>query len=159
MAKYIEAMSKKTRSDAPLLVAMLLYVLECEHVNNKPTFYIGVSYALNNRIAQHCSGRGSAWEKLHQFVRSSEVRANATLALEKQVTLEYMRRFGWEQVRGGPYSKPFMRRPPKELRDDPPPQAEVVVRRETHVSRWGSYAKALTRDASQADEPVGILEV
>ena len=138
---------------------MLLYVLECAPVNKKPTWYIGVSYCLNNRVAQHCSGRGSAWVRLHPCVRLAEVRMNATLEMEKRVTLEYMLKYGWEQVRGGPYSKPFMRRPPKELRDDPPPQAEVVVRRETHVSRWGSYAKALTRDASQADEPVGILEV
>ena len=147
---------KSERSDAPLQVSMLLYVLECEPVNNTATWYIGVSYALNNRIAQHCSGRGSAWVRLHPCVRIAEVRMNATLAMEKEVTLDYMRRHGWEHVRGGPYSKPFMRRPPKELRDDPP---DVVVRRETHVSKWGSYAKALTRDASQADEPVGVLEV
>ena len=138
---------------------MLLYVLECEAVDSKPTWYIGVSYCLNNRIAQHCSGRGSAWVRLHPCVRIAEVRMNATLAMEKQVTLEYMRRHGWEQVRGGPYSKPFMRRPPKELRYDPPPQAEVVVRRETHVSRWGSYAKALTRDTAESKEPVGVLQV
>ena len=138
---------------------MLLYVLQCEPVNNKATWYIGVSYALNNRVAQHCSGRGSAWVRLHPCVRIAEVRMNATLAMEKEVTLDYMRRYGWELVRGGPFSKPFMRRPPKELREDQPPQAEVVVRRETHVSRWGSYAKALTRDAAESKQPVGVLEV
>ncbi len=154
----IEPMSKKERSDAPLQVSMLLYVLECEPIDDKPTWYIGVSYALNNRIAQHTSGRGSAWVKLHPVVRIAEVRMNASLEMERQATLDYMRRYGWEHVRGGPYSKPFMRRPPKELRDDLPPQAEVVVRRESHVSQC-SYAKALTRVASQADEPVGVLEV
>ena len=96
-------MSKKVRSDAPLVVSMLLYVLECEPMNGKPTFYCGVSYALNNRIAQHASGRGSAWVKLHPVVRIAEVRMNATLALEKKITLEYMRRYGWEQVRGGKF--------------------------------------------------------
>ena len=156
MGKNIERMSKKERSDAPLQVSMLLYVLECEPMNGKPTFYVGVSYALNNRIAQHTSGRGSAWVRLHPCVRIADVRMNATLAMEKEVTLDYMRRYGWEQVRGGPYSKPYMRRPPKELRDDPP---EVVVRRESHVSKWGSYAKALTRDASQAEQPICVLQV
>ena len=88
---------------------------------------------------------------------------NATLALEKKITLEYMQKYGWRHVRGGPYSKPFMRRPPKELRDvpDPNPKADNVVRREKHVSHWGSstYAEALTADTSQADEPVGVLQV
>ena len=125
----------------------------------QPTFYIGVSYALNNRIAQHCSGRGSAWVKLHPVVRIAEVRMNATLDLERQITLEYMRRHGWRHVRGGPYSKPFMRRPPRELRGEDP--ESVVVRAETYVAHWGSstYAEALTADTSQADEPVGVLQV
>ena len=121
---------------------MLLYVLECAPVNNKPTWYIGVSYCLNNRVAQHCSGRGSAWVRLHPVKRIAEVRNFATLAMEKEVTLQYMLKYGWEQVRGGPYSKPFMRRPPKELRDVP-----------------STYAEALTADTSQADEPVGVLQV
>ena len=154
---------KKPRSDAPLQVAMLLYVLECAPVNNKPTWYIGVSYCLNNRVAQHCSGRGSAWVRLHPCVRIAEVRMNATLAMEKEVTLQYMLKYGWEQVRGGPYSKPFMRRPPKELRDvpDPNPVADNVVRADTHVAHWGSstFAEAPTADTSQADEPVGVLQV
>ena len=143
---------------------MLLYVLECEPVNNKPTWYIGVSYALNNRIAQHCSGRGSAWVRLHPCVRIHEVIMNATLAMEKEVTLDYMRRFGWSFVRGGPYSKPFMRRPPKELRYVPDlnPVADNVVRAETHVAIWGSttYAEAAkSADAAETKQPVGVLQV
>ena len=151
--------AKKERSDDPLQVSMLLYVLECEPVNNKPTWYIGVSYCLNNRIAQHCSGRGSAWVRLHPCVRIAEVRMTATLAMEKEVTLQYMLRYGWEQVRGGPYSKPFMRRPPRELRGEDP--ESVVVREEKHVAHWGSstYAEAVSADATESKEPVGVLEV
>ena len=137
---------------------MLLYVLECEPMNEKPTFYIGVSYALNNRIAQHCSGRGSAWVKLHPVVRIKEVRMNATLDLERQITLEYMRRYGWENVRGGPYSKPFMRRPPRELRGEDP--ESVVVREQKHVAHWGSYAEAAkSADAAETKQPVGVLQI
>ena len=154
--------AKKERSDDPLQVSMLLYVLECEPVNNKPTWYIGVSYCLNNRIAQHCSGRGSAWVRLHPCVRIHAVHMDATLAMEKAITLQYMRRYGWEHVRGGPYSKPYMRRPPRELRDvpDPNPVPDNVVRAETHVAIWGSttYAEAAkSADTAQADEPVGVL--
>ena len=65
--KNIEPMTiKKPRSDAPLQVSMLLYVLECAPVNNKPTWHIWVSYCLNNRVAQHFSGRGSAWVRLRK---------------------------------------------------------------------------------------------
>ena len=135
---------KQPRSDAPLSVGMLLYVLECEPANGHPTFYIGVSYALNNRLAQHTSNRGSQWTRLHKPVRVAECRMNATLQMEREVTLHYMRTVpgGWRQVRGGPWSKALMKRPPRELRDVP-----------------GTYAEALTADTSQADEPVGVLQV
>ena len=109
--------SKKPRSDAPLSVGMLLYVLECSPTKSggPATWYIGVSYALNNRIAQHASGRGSAWTRIHPVVRIAEVRMNASLQLERDVTLQYMRRYGWEHVRGGPYSSPILPRAPKAL--------------------------------------------
>ena len=71
---------KQPRSDAPLSVGMLLYVLECEPANgHHPTYYIGVSYSLNNRLAQHTSNRGSQWTRLHKPVRVAECRMNATL--------------------------------------------------------------------------------
>jgi len=96
---------------------MLLYVLECSPTKSggPATWYIGVSYALNNRIAQHASGRGSAWTRIHPVVRIAEVHMNATLQLERDVTLQYMRRYGWEHVRGGPYSSPNLPRAPKAL--------------------------------------------
>jgi predicted GIY-YIG superfamily endonuclease len=110
-------MSKAVRSDAPLSVGMLLYVLELvpTEKNGPSNWYIGVSYALNNRIAQHASGRGSAWTRLHPVVRVAEVHMNASLVLERQVTLQYMRRHGWQHVRGGPYSSPHLPRAPKAL--------------------------------------------
>ena len=109
--------SKKPRSDAPLSVGMLLYALECAPTKSggPSNWYIGVSYALNNRIAQHCSGRGSAWTRIHPVLRIAEVRMNATLQLERDVTLGYMRKYGWENVRGGPYSSPNLPRAPKAL--------------------------------------------
>jgi predicted GIY-YIG superfamily endonuclease len=111
------SISKKPRSDAPLSVGMLLYVLECAPTKSggPATWYIGVSYALNNRIAQHASGRGSAWTRIHPVVRIAEVRMSATLQLERDVTLQYMRRYGWQNVRGGPYSSPNLPRAPKAL--------------------------------------------
>ena len=136
------SLKKQPRSDAPLSVGMLLYVLECEPVNGHPTFYIGVSYCLNNRLAQHTSNRGSQWTRLHKPVRVAECRMNATLQMEREVTLHYMRKYGWRQVRGGPWSKAFMKRPPKELRDVP-----------------GTYAEALTADAAESKQPVSILQV
>ena len=40
---------------------------------------------------------------------------SATLQLERDVTLGYMRKYGWEHVRGGPYSSPNLPRAPKAL--------------------------------------------
>ena len=67
---------------------------------------------------------------------------NATLQMEREVTLHYMRKYGWRQVRGGPWSKAVMKRPPRELRDAP-----------------GTYAEALTADAAESKQPVRVLQV
>lgn len=123
MSKHIISSQKKARSDDPILVHMLLYVLELrdDKFPDDPRFYIGVSYNLNTRLAQHTSGRGSQWTRWHRVVRVVEVRLHATLQMEREVTLRYMRKHGWRKVRGGPWSKAFMPRPPRDLNNSGPP--------------------------------------
>jgi predicted GIY-YIG superfamily endonuclease len=81
----------------PITVEPLLYVLKLE--NEK--YYIGITYNLNFRYAQHCQGHGARWTKLHRPVGIAEVRVNATLGLENLITDEYINKYGKENVRGG----------------------------------------------------------
>ena len=110
--------SKKPRSDAPLSVGMLLYVLECcAHEEWWPSNLVHrCELCTEQSHRATCKWpRQSAWTRIHPVVRIAEVRMNATLQLERDVTLQYMRRYGWENVRGGPYSVPNLPRAPKAL--------------------------------------------
>jgi hypothetical protein len=81
----------------PITVEPLLYVLKLE--NEK--YYIGITYNLNFRYAQHCQGHGARWTKLHKPIGIVEVRVNASLGLENLITDEYINKYGKEHVRGG----------------------------------------------------------
>ena len=83
----------------PITVEPLLYVLKLE--NEK--YYVGITYNLNFRYAQHCQGHGAKWTKLHKPVGITEVRTQATLGSENEVVHEYMTKYGKANVRGGSY--------------------------------------------------------
>ena len=89
---------------------ILLYVLELEHGK----FYVGVTQNLNIRYYQHYSGFGAKWTRLHKPVRILQVMPGGE-AKEREVTLKLMREHGWENVRGGPWCKVDMKRPPEAL--------------------------------------------
>jgi predicted GIY-YIG superfamily endonuclease len=92
----------------PILINPILYVLQLE--NNK--YYIGITMNLNMRIAQHFSGEGSKWTKLHKPITIVEIQIkNITEQLENEITLFYMRKYGWQSVRGGSYTKIDLKKP------------------------------------------------
>ena len=88
----------------------LVYCLELE--NGK--YYVGTSNQINLRIAAHFEGKGARWTKLHKPVRIHSV-CLGNRDTEKRVTLEIMAKFGWKNVRGGPWCKPNMFYPPSNL--------------------------------------------
>ncbi len=86
----------------PILIQPILYVLLLE--NNK--YYIGITMNLNQRIAQHFSGDGSKWTKLHKPITIVEVQIkNVDEKLENEITLHYINKYGKENVRGGSYCR------------------------------------------------------
>ena len=92
----------------PILIHPCCYVLKCED----DCYYIGITHNLNQRLAQHFSGQGAKWTKLHKPLQLIETHYPATRQTEEEVTLDIMREFGWEKVRGGKYcsvrlTKPF----------------------------------------------------
>ena len=63
-------------------------------------------------MKQHFSGKGAKWLRDNAPLRLIEVLAGDR---EKEVTLEYMKKFGYESVRGGPWTQVRSMGKPKEL--------------------------------------------
>ena len=86
----------------PVVVSPLLYVLKLE--NDK--YYIGSTYNLNFRFAQHMQNQGSKWTKLHKPISIVEVITDLSKTSENDLTRSYMNRYGKDNVRGGSYCQP-----------------------------------------------------
>src|SRR3989338_6924367 len=77
-----------------------IYVLECER--NK--WYVGKSSDPENRIRQHFRNYGPQWTKRYPPIRVQEVIFSEDPHKEENLTLDYMEKFGPDNVRGGIYS-------------------------------------------------------
>jgi len=78
-------------------------------------YYVGWSSQLDHRIAQHFSGKGSAWTQLHKPVQVLQC-IPGTTALENSTTIALMCSVGWEKVRGGLWNRVDMESPPEPIR-------------------------------------------
>ena len=77
-----------------------VYVLELEGDN----YYVGMTHNLNQRLAQHFSGNGAKWTKLHKPISVLRVIYPATQDdLENIITKEYIELYGKDKVKGGSY--------------------------------------------------------
>ena len=83
-----------------------LYVLR---LNPPRHFYVGTTIRdFEKRLQEHCDGNGgSRWTKrhgVHSVVEKFVVPNGHASKFENKVTIDYMRRFGWQGVRGGDYT-------------------------------------------------------
>jgi predicted GIY-YIG superfamily endonuclease len=86
----------------PISVSAFVYVLELQD----GYYYVGVTYNLNQRWAQHQMGQGANWTKLHRPVRIVEVITDGcSRAKEDEVTQRYMDIYGRDRVRGGSWCR------------------------------------------------------
>jgi len=84
-------------------------ILELE--NNK--WYVGESGNIDSFIKRIKSGNGPYWTRTHKYISTYKIIEKGDL---KTITLETMKQFGWQNVRGYGWSQENMRRPPKALR-------------------------------------------
>ncbi len=70
----------------------LIYILKLE--NNK--WYIGKTRSLEYRLEKHKKGQASSWTQRNRVIAVEEIIENGN---EKEITLDYMRKYGWENVR------------------------------------------------------------
>lgn len=84
---------------------IILYVLKLEH----NCWYIGQSRNVEARVRKHKAGKGAAWTKAHKPLELHEVRRTGlnndseVAQLEDELTFDYARMYGYDNVRGGGY--------------------------------------------------------
>jgi hypothetical protein len=78
-----------------------IYILKL--ANNK--YYIGKTNNLEERLNAHKNGTSSLWTTKHKFISVEKVIPNASSFDEDKYTLEYMNKYGIDNVRGGQYVK------------------------------------------------------
>lgn len=91
---------------------MIIYVLKLEGGK----YYIGKSKNLETRIADHISGNGSEWTKIYKIesVVDTIVEQTDNSFTELATTLQYMAKYGIDNVRGSSYSKVKLSKSEKE---------------------------------------------
>jgi predicted GIY-YIG superfamily endonuclease len=88
-----------------MALELKLYLLEL--AGDK--YYVGQTEDPEFRFKEHLSGKGAKWTRLHKplfilMTRTISVSSPAEAILyENWMTLHYMEKFGWENVRGGDY--------------------------------------------------------
>jgi cellular nucleic acid-binding protein len=78
-----------------------LYVLKLE----KGKWYVGKSADIMKRYQQHLGGSGSAWTSKYSPVSLVESKPITSPHDENNVTKDYMKKYGVENVRGGSYTQ------------------------------------------------------
>eukprot|EP01050_Picozoa_sp_SAG11_P002869 SAG11_NODE_151_length_14583_cov_21.306200_3_plen_103_part_00 len=97
-----------------IVIEPLVYCLKLE--NDK--YYVGITYNLNLRYAQHEAGEGARWTRRHKPIEVIEVFMHGSEELENAKTKEYMLKYGWENLRGGYWCKVDYKSPPAMLTED-----------------------------------------
>ena len=88
-----------------MAISLKLYLLEL----TGDKYYVGQTDDPEFRFNEHMSGKGAKWTRLHKplhilLTRTITVDTPvAAMLYENWMTLHYMERFGWENVRGGDF--------------------------------------------------------
>lgn len=82
----------------PILVHPVVYVLKLED----DCYYVGITLNLNQRLAQHWTGSGAKWTKLHKPI---EVLRVVYQGHEQDITNDMIALYGRDNVRGGNHTR------------------------------------------------------
>lgn len=108
---------------------MTVYVLLLE--NDK--YYIGFTNRdVDKRFTEHLSGKGAQWTKKYPMVDVVAITPGDETK-EKELTLEYMQKYGWWNIRGGPWCQIDMEHPPLEIRPAEPPTLKQKLKICAHI--------------------------
>ena len=76
-----------------------IYILECE----QKKYYIGKTLNPSFRLKDHFNSNGSAWTKKYNPIKLLELKSNQDDEDEDKITIQYMKKYGIENVRGGSF--------------------------------------------------------
>jgi predicted GIY-YIG superfamily endonuclease len=76
-----------------------LYILQLED----DKWYIGKTDDIHKRFEQHKNGKGSEWTRLYKPIKMVETRKITSIHDETNVTKDFMKKYGIDNVRGGAY--------------------------------------------------------
>jgi predicted GIY-YIG superfamily endonuclease len=108
---------------------MIFNLLECfdENIDNlditqnfvyalklvEDRYYIGRTGNILRRIEEHFTNNGSIYTKMYKPIKVIEIIEERTKEDEKNKTIEYMLKYGWEKVRGYTWCSIELLKPPK----------------------------------------------
>ncbi len=78
---------------------VLIYIIKLE----KEKYYIGKTNNPQFRLKQHFNSVGSEWTKLYKPIKVIELKPNCEDYDEDKITLQYMDKYGINNVRGGSF--------------------------------------------------------
>ncbi|MCX6819619.1 MAG: GIY-YIG nuclease family protein [Candidatus Aenigmarchaeota archaeon] len=103
-----------------------VYVLKCKTPNH---YYIGITRDFSKRFYYHIKKEGSRFTQVHGVDKIEKVIKLDSLEeakkKEKELTIEYMKKFGSSNVAGAGYSQLVKNYPIKNIPSQVTPQAEV----------------------------------
>ena len=118
----------------------MIYVLKLEHGK----FYVGYSARdVGDRFAEHFSNEGALWTKKYQPLEVLHIYHEGTLEQEDQLTLQYMQKYGWWNVRGGKWCAVEMQSPPVELITDDIIIQEPIQKPQPQLQQRGFFGTLL----------------
>ena len=91
----------------------MIYALKLE--NDK--YYIGFTNQLERRINKHFNGKGSSFTCAYKPLEVIETMSGGKIE-ERELTMKYMKKFGWENVRGAGWTAVKLEHKPKFLIND-----------------------------------------
>jgi len=128
---------------------LIVYVLKCE----SEKYYVGKTTNFKRRITDHYAGRGSLWTKKYPPTEVLETFKDCKSEDERIIVIRCMKKFGIENVRGGPYCSIVL--------------SENVVRclsREINVPRFGldtigyKMFKKFAKDDTTSQESLEMIK-
>ena len=79
-----------------MIITGSVYVLRLE----QSKYYVGFTTKIQKRMKKHFGGKGAKWTRKYRPVSIIETINNVSKDMEKELTLKYMRKYGYQNVRG-----------------------------------------------------------
>ena len=87
----------------------IVYILRLEH----DKWFIGKTYNIEKSMKFHKLG-SPPWLDIHKLIEVEKILEDGSVV---EITLDYMRKYGWENVRGAHWKSWDLKRPPRVLRE------------------------------------------